>query len=214
MASRFPSNACPLMGAVLAGGASRRMSVPKEGILLTDGRPMIEHVFEALFALCPRIAVVGSCRGYALAGRDNLVHLHDRLSGVGPLGGLEALLASGLAAFYLVATCDQPLLKPALLRRLASKTSDLPVFLRSRSGEQLDPFPCLLPAAWLEEVRKALEEERFSVRNLVRSSPVTWRTIPDRWTGQLRSVNTPEELEALCRNVCGGGKDPQSPERE
>ena len=35
-------------GAILAGGLSKRMGSPKEGVQLWDSRPMIEHVIETL----------------------------------------------------------------------------------------------------------------------------------------------------------------------
>jgi molybdopterin-guanine dinucleotide biosynthesis protein A len=176
------------------------MGRPKEGVPLPDGRPMIEHVLDALQPCCETIAIVGQCSGYSVEERPDLTHLPDRTPGMGPLSGLEALLASGLGEQYLVVTCDQPLLRPKLLQRLLDQDSgSAPVFFKTADGREHDPFPGLYPAALLDSVRKALVDGHYAMRPLIRSHPIQWVTLPVDEEQALLNANTPELLATVER---------------
>lgn len=75
----------PCLGAILAGGKSRRFGSDKAKALI-DGRPMLDHVIEAL---TPQVDAMVIC------GREwpGIVPLEDYpIAGIGPLGGLGAAL--------------------------------------------------------------------------------------------------------------------------
>lgn len=183
-------------GAILAGGQSRRMGRPKEGIFLSDGRPMIEHVIEPLRGVCRRVAIVGACHGYPIPAAIDLIHLNDSEPGAGPLVAIATLLRSGLdSEGYLVAACDQPFLTAPLLSLLMEDRSPLPRFFRSEEGTPLDPFPGYFPVGWFSEVERALQQGERSVRRLIERTPVSWIPIPDEFRGFLKSINTPADLE-------------------
>jgi molybdopterin-guanine dinucleotide biosynthesis protein A len=75
-----------LLGAIIAGGLSRRFGSDK-ALALIDGRPMLDHVSDALQAMVAEVVVCGR------AWRE-FRHLADRPEpGCGPLGGLAAALA-------------------------------------------------------------------------------------------------------------------------
>lgn len=179
------------------------MGAPKEGLRLADGRSMIEHVIDAVRAALgdeAPVAIVGNCDGWDIPRGDGFHHVLDRRHGKGPMGGLEALLGSGLAENYLVCTCDQPLLTPELLQTLASNVIALGnrvAVMKSTRGDELDPFPCLLPESWLEQIQYALGEDRLSVRALLRGGDPVWVMIPNDWARQVRSINTPEDAAEL-----------------
>lgn len=188
--------AAPLAAAILAGGRSSRMGEPKEGVLLADGRPMIEHVIDALAPLAPRIIVLGDCTGWRVP--PAMPHLRDHFPGRGPLAGIDALLQSGRARRYLVVSCDQALLRASVLRRLLDAPAEAPAFFRTDCGRELDPLPALLPASLAGEVRHALETAAGrppGLRALLRPR-AHWITLPGGETPTLRSLNTPADLEA------------------
>jgi molybdopterin-guanine dinucleotide biosynthesis protein A len=183
----------PLTAAILAGGRSRRMGRPKEGVVLWDGRPMIEHVVDAMQAVCQRVVIVGACRGWTPA--PSIVRLDDRHADLGPLGGIEALLASGIDRGYLVVGCDQPLLTPQILRLLSNAPDpEIPHFLRTEEGIDLDPFPGYFPSAWLPVARAALQQGQRAIREVIRRHRTAWVTLPGTWRLGTDSVNTPAEV--------------------
>ena len=188
------SDKLDLAGAILAGGRSCRMGQPKEGILLRDGRPMIEHVAEALSPVCSEIIILGDCRGYHGELLADASRLPDRVTCYGPLAGLDALLASGIAKRYLVVSCDQPLLTPVLLGDLASSAGRSPAFFRSTDGEEFDPFPGIYPESIQARLEFFMAMGERSVRRFLRKGPLQWITLADEDRPQLRTMNSAEDL--------------------
>jgi len=182
-------------GVILAGGLSTRMGSPKEGVRLPDSRTMMEAVGDALRPLVAELVVVGASRGFHPA-RLGARRIDDLRSDGGPLAGIEAALASGIAHHYLVATCDQPLLTTELLRLLLPPTL-LPAALLTSDGAELLPFPCLVSAGLARAAQAALDAGERSPRRWLRSFGIDRRMAPAEAVGLVRSINTPEELAAL-----------------
>jgi molybdopterin-guanine dinucleotide biosynthesis protein A len=103
-----------VLGAILAGGQSRRFGSDKAEALL-DGRTLIDHVRAALSRQTAAIIVCGR------PGHGPVIEDRPR-SGLGPLGGLCAALAYGGASGFdavLSVPCDAPDLPGDLLTRLS-----------------------------------------------------------------------------------------------
>lgn len=103
-----------IVGAVLAGGQSRRFGSDK-ALALLDGTPLIEHVAERLAVQTDRLIVVGRTH----PGLDSVP---DRPSpGLGPLGAIAGALHWARTHGYavvLTAPCDTPHLPPDLSEQL------------------------------------------------------------------------------------------------
>ena len=189
-----------ITGAILAGGKSSRMGEPKPGVLLWDQRPMLAHVIESLQPVCSDMIIVGNGGNITLP--PHVRYLPDHRPGLGPLAGLEALLASGLDDRYLVVGCDQPLLEPILLKRFADNTplSALGFFCDITNASQirsLEPFPGVFTPSWLGEVTTALTEGRLSIREAIQktSNPVYYETLDNpKDIRRLCSLNTPQDI--------------------
>jgi molybdopterin-guanine dinucleotide biosynthesis protein A/rhodanese-related sulfurtransferase len=132
-----------LTGAVLTGGASRRMGTDK-ALVAVDGTPMVHRVAGALAAagVSSVVCIGGDAGGLGSLG---LVVVPDRWPGDGPLGGLATALASAPAGWVLVAGCDQPWLDPVILRRLidAADASPDAAAVVFRTGGHRQPLPGL-----------------------------------------------------------------------
>lgn len=190
----------PCVGAVLAGGQSRRMGSPKEAVRLPGGAFMIEPVLRAMQGCCSTVVVVGACDGYDLSGWQNVLHVTDLRPGLGPLSGIEALLASRLGEGYVVAACDQPGLTSALLSRLEGDSNGC--FFEGASAPCVQPLPGYYPAAWLPAARRAIEAGRLSLRSLVESQEIVRVPLFLGEEELLQSLNTPQEVERF-RRGCG-----------
>lgn len=124
----------PLIG-LFVGGEGKRLGGVAKGNLTLDGQKLIERlVATATVALPPaRMVLVGQAEPYVELG---LTVLADDPPGIGPLGGLRALLrhaeqvgASGALAL----ACDLPYLGVGLVRRLAAEAPDAD-FVAPRDG--------------------------------------------------------------------------------
>lgn len=107
-----------LLGAIIAGGRSSRFGSDK-ALAPIDGRPMIEHVAEALRPWVDELAICGRKHG------EDLFLADYPGEGLGPLGGFNAALrhaeANGFGA-VITMPCDTPRVSQeifAALRRQA-----------------------------------------------------------------------------------------------
>jgi molybdopterin-guanine dinucleotide biosynthesis protein A len=103
----------PVAGAVLVGGASRRMGRTK-ALIDVDGSPMVMRVATALgTAGCTPVRLIGDGMPADIGYRV----VADRWPGEGPLGGvITALIDAG--GDVVVAACDLPDLDAATVRAI------------------------------------------------------------------------------------------------
>ncbi|CAN5496141.1 molybdenum cofactor guanylyltransferase MobA [soil metagenome] len=178
-----------LCGCILAGGKSSRMGTPKEGVLMPDGRAMIEHAAAALRPLVDVLLVVGNSAGFDPA-QIGATRIDDLRSDCGPLAAIEAALNSGIGEHYLIVTCDQPRLTTDLLRLFTSPN----VIGKATALRDLGPFPCHLSATLGAEVTRALDKGERSPRRFLQLCGARWITAYPGAEALVASVNTPDEL--------------------
>lgn len=146
-------------GAVLTGGASRRMGSDK-ALLAVDGRPLAVVAADALrmAGAVGVVAVGGDERGLRTAGLDWVA---DDAPGEGPLGGvLSALAAFDDVPVMAVLACDLPAASPENVDAVVAAVADhvgvpavaVPVLPRSGGGWHRE----WLHAAWTAESRPVL----------------------------------------------------------
>ena len=183
-------------GAIFAGGQSKRMGSPKEGVLLWDNRPMIEHVIEVLKKVCKKIIIIGKCEGY---DSKDITLLQDITLNLGPVGGLKTLLSSGIDTEYLVVACDQPLLTPELLRKLIKSEVSSKLRLFSYSGfTDINPLPGYYSSSLLSHVQDSIKNGFTAMHEMIENYPsVSWVSITQAEALLLKNVNTPHDLEEV-----------------
>lgn len=175
-----------MVGAILAGGASSRMGEPKQNIVFRDSTPMIAHVHAALAAVCHRVVVLGDS-----VHLSNLERLDDLRAGRGPLGGIEALLKSGMSEQYLVVPCDLPQITADVLRALVSDSEKPASIFAGR------PLPARMSVSALPTVQRLLDDDDRAVWRLMDELEAECVSLPDAWSALLENVNTPADMERL-----------------
>ncbi len=180
----------PHTGAVLAGGAGRRMGRRKDSLPLPDGRTMLAVVHSVLCEVCERVVVVGDAE-------TDLPRIEDLRPGHGPLGGIEALLVSADDTEYLVCPCDLPLVTPRLLRRLTVMTTRVATVFQVEGEVDIWPMPVRVSVQALDAVRSHLDEGRLAVHDLVRELFPEVIAVSREEAAALANVNTPDDYEQL-----------------
>lgn len=169
-----------ILGAVLAGGASRRFGSDK-ALALYRGRPLIDHAIARLGEGADAIVVCGGERpGYAAVP-------DAPASGLGPLGGLCGALryarANGFAA-VLTMPCDTPDLPIDLLRTLVA--AGRPAYLVDL------PVAGYWPIALYDALLDQLAGENRSMRAWAERCGA--KRID---SAQVANINRPEDLAGL-----------------
>jgi len=144
--ARYPRD--DITGVILTGGLARRMGGVDKGLVELAGRPMIEHVLDALRPQVGALLINANRNLDRYSGYGHPV-ISDTLAGhLGPLAGVLSAMQR-LATRYLVTVpCDAPRLAPDLVSRLfdasVARGADVavatdgrrrqPVFLLLRAG--------------------------------------------------------------------------------
>lgn len=179
-------------GAVLCGGASRRMGTDK-ALVVVDCVPMAERVARALAAggCDPVVFVGGDSSRLGALGRATVP---DRWPGEGPVGGLLSALHA-TDDNVVVAACDLPDLDAATVQRLCD-AGDASVDTVDTVVATIDGRAALL-SHWRQGARAAVAAEwKAGTRSMAalhsaEALSVVALAVDSR---ALRNVNTPADL--------------------
>jgi molybdopterin-guanine dinucleotide biosynthesis protein A len=194
----------PVVGAIIAGGAARRLGGVAKGLIEIDGVRMIERVARALRPVTERIVVVSSIEGAEdwLAGAEVVT---DEQPGIGPMGGIaSALRATG--GDVLVVAWDNTFVRSALLVPLVTaEIGNDAVVWRLPSG--IEPLIALYRQSALPTIDAALARGERRARDIV--SLLRVRTLTELPVGcsveSFFSVNTPDDLARAQLLAAGEG---------
>lgn len=184
-----------LLGAVLAGGESRRYGRPK-ALALIGGQPMARWALDALRPHFTMRGMVG-CEPF-VAHSFGVPSRPDLLPGLGPLGGLITALEWAeelrLRGVFLLA-CDMPLVDPPLVGRILALGGARKAALVPDSRGPLGMEP-LCAAYGLECLGPARELARMGARSMkALLESVDFHRI------SLEELGDPEETAAAFTNV-------------
>ena len=203
---RYPREV--VTGLVLAGGLARRMGGMDKGLVELAGRPMIEHVLDALRPQVGSLLINANRNIDRYAAYGHPV-VSDSLQGfMGPLAGVLTALQRLATEFLVTVPCDAPLVAPDLVGRLhaacVAKDADVAV---ATDGRRQQPVFLLLRAGMASSLEAYLASGGRKI---------------DTWFAQLRlaeadfsdaldtfvNVNDPDErqrLEARLLSTAGPG---------
>lgn len=186
-----------ITGVILAGGRGRRFGGADKGLLLLRGRPLIEHVLEAL-----RLQV----GGLLISANRNLERyaaygyrvIPDGIAGhAGPLAGMLGALRAADTPYVLSAPCDVPAPPADLAARLGT------ALVRVRApaavavcGGQVQPVFALLTRALADDLQEYLDRGGREAGAWLRRQHAATADFSDRPQAFI-NVNTPEDLQSL-----------------
>ena len=154
---------------ILAGGKSSRMGTDK-GLMLFNGRPMIEHITKRFKNKFQETIIVSENNNYE-PYCDILIA--DNFKNTGPLGGIEAGLSVSNNLNNIILSCDNPLLTWEVIDYIISNYSENEIVFSKK--EFTHPFPSYFNSSIRAElithikngIRKITHlEEHFNVLNL------------------------------------------------
>ena len=183
-------------GAILGGGASRRMGQDKLPLKVGD-MSLLERVHEALASRCAEILIVGG--GGCVSPETRRVS-DLRPGRQGPLAGIEAALLAARYQSVFIAAGDMPFLTGDLVGYLLGLLSDPLPAVVPHFGGRPHPLCAAYSRAVQPAVSSALDRGVRSVRGLLEGLPGV------RYVGEeelrrcgdpnllLMNVNSPEDL--------------------
>jgi molybdopterin-guanine dinucleotide biosynthesis protein A len=185
-----------LLGAVLTGGASRRMGGRPKGLLPgPDGAPLALRAVRIFHTIGVPCVLVGNREIYGGLGVEVI---DDTRPGEGPLAGLEAALREAArrgAEGALLVACDMPFFTAELLARLARAPAAAAV-APWREGRH-EPLFARYRGDVLAEVQARLERGERGMQPLLRALGAAPLALEVREEALLADWDTPEEAGGL-----------------
>lgn len=192
-------------GVVLAGGRARRMGGEDKGLVVLDGRRMVEYVLDALRPQVAAVLVNANRNQEAYARLTGCRVLADSMEGfAGPLAGMASALAVIDTEYLVTAPCDAPLvtgdLAPRLHAALVARHAEIAV---AHDGERLQPVFALLRRGVLAGMLDYLRAGERKIDRWYATRLMATADFSDA-TDMFHNINTPQEhadLEARLRGV-------------
>lgn len=188
------SRPAPITGAILAGGASRRMGGQDKGLIDFCGRPLVAWVIEALAPQVDELIIVANRNTDFYRSFGHRVVSDLRPDFPGPLAGFEAALSAASHDRVLTCPVDTPLLPPDYARLLC------PAGMQRATVGLLaghwEPLFCLLPRTALPSLSAALDAGERKARHWLASLDPALIAL-DAHAACLRDADDPAALLAL-----------------
>ena len=181
------------LAGIFIGGAASRMGGIAKGLLTTaEGTTVVERTRRILVGLGLRVVLVGERKGYE---RVEMEWIADEVAGIGPLGGLLALLERVKGGTALAVACDMPYLSAGLLERLIVESPGATA-LAPRHAGKWEPLCARYDSARVMAPARALARQtRRSLQRLLDEVGAEELELREGEGQQLRDWDRPEDLK-------------------
>jgi molybdopterin-guanine dinucleotide biosynthesis protein A len=186
----------PTVVGIFVGGASTRMGGRPKGLLeRPDGQTLVSGLIAASRTAGLAPMLVGAADAYDSVEPD-VRRIADDPRGIGPLGGLAALLVAVPRGHAIAVACDMPNVDAAILSRVANDPSPCAVIAPRRSpGAPWEPLLARYDAARVRPVlERALSEGVRSFQALFERLDVAALPVDEALGRALADWDTPADL--------------------
>ncbi len=142
-----------ITGVILAGGQARRMGGKDKGLVMLNGKPMIEIVINIFKPQTTKL-LINANRNHVRYSQYGLELVADELSGFcGPLAGMASALKITKTEYMVTAPCDSPFIPRDLVLRLANSLKSKGVEISvAHDGERIQPVFCMIKKTLLQSL--------------------------------------------------------------
>lgn len=192
-------NACDIGAIVLAGGKSSRMGEDK-GLVLLNGKRMVEHVVESLLEVSNEVIIIANNPAYS---ELNYKVYGDIFKDAGPIGGIYTGLSISGNERNFILSCDIPFVSQRLLKYLANNSGDEEILI-TKHNEKVEPLCGIYRRNCLNKLEMLLKQNKLKVQEALSLFDVRILDVTclDFFTENLfMNINTKEQL-----HIAGGAK--------
>jgi len=148
-----------ITGVILAGGKARRMGGADKGLILLNGKPLIEHVIGAFKPQVSRL-LINANRNHEKYDKYGLDIIKDEMgSYYGPLAGMASALHKTNTPYLITVPCDTPFISNNLALTLTTtilkEEAEISV---AHNGERLQPVFCMMRKTMMPSINDYLQK--------------------------------------------------------
>ncbi len=182
-----------ITGIVLAGGKSSRFGSNK-AMAVWNGETLLSRAINLLKPVCGDVWIGGNHPDF---DHIKLLKISDDIPDSGPLGGIYSVMKRATTPYLLCMTCDMPLMKDYLLKRLLEVDDVTEITFWEQENGKLQLFPLLIARELLPLIKWKLMDESYSVRSLLPESVSTCVPVGSCEEHCFLNVNQKSDLEEL-----------------
>ena len=182
-----------ITGIVLAGGKSSRMGSDK-GLLTINDKTFVEHVIVAMKPLVDKIIIVSNNKDYDQFGYRRV---EDSIKDSGPLAGLYSGLKHSETEFNLVLSCDIPMIKTELLKKLVDADLENHEVVQIESNTKTMPLIAMYKKQCMHKCLELLQQGERRLRVAVNELKTKTIIIDAEFDQFVKNVNTKEDLKTI-----------------
>ena len=177
-----------MAGFVLAGGRSSRMGRDK-ALLIWQGSTLLESAARKVRQAAGSATIIGDPEHHGHLGFPVVA---DRITGLGPLGGLHTVLSTTPADWNLVVACDMPYLTVEVLEALLAQIGACDAVVPRSLEGRWEPLCAVYHRRLAAAVEAALDRKSLKMQDFVAQVDALAWSAPD--SSMFANWNSPHEL--------------------
>lgn len=185
-----------LSAIILAGGKSSRMGTDK-GLVLFNGKPMVEYLIEIFRSLNIPTIIVANNSEY---NQFDVPVFEDLIKEKGPLAGIYTGLSHVESGMSVVVSCDIPCVSREMIETLVENVGSEKITIVSYK-DRIHPLIGLYSTDLTNDLLKSLELNELRVRDFINSEDSKIIQLEDfnlnDTDKQVMNINTKEELNLI-----------------
>lgn len=185
-----------ITGIVLSGGQSSRMNQEK-GLCLLNGKPMIEHIVDALSPICNDILISTNNDKYDYLGYPLV---KDKFDKIGPINGIYSGLIASKTKDNLILSCDIPMISTDLILYIYDMRNGFDVAI-PRINDFYEPLCAYYNRGILKQIETAINSQSYKLIRLIKSLKYVEVDINSKLEfyhpGLFENINSPADLKRV-----------------
>ena len=174
---------------LLAGGKSSRMGQDK-GLMLLNGKPMIEYIIEIAQQISTEIIIVANNDSYL---KFNLPVYKDEFLDKGPLAGIYTGLKNTKTEKNLILSCDVPYIQKELIEFLISNSEKNEITI-SLFQDKLHPLIGIYAKSCLPVILEQIKLNELKVASLFEKIKTKLLDVNEFDSSNFRNINKESDL--------------------
>lgn len=182
-----------ITGIILSGGKSTRMGEDK-GLIKIKGKTFVELVIDAITPLVDKVLIISN---YSVYDQFGCQRIKDAINNSGPLAGLYTGLKHSESDYNLVLSCDIPLIKTHILKKIVSVNYNNYDVVQVQSGEKTMPLIALYKKQCQALCLQLLNKNEKRLKVLVSQLNTKTIILDSKYMNCVKNINTQEDLKQM-----------------
>jgi len=189
-------------GIILVGGEARRAGGKEKYFFMYRGQTFIERLISTLRTVVDEVILVA--RDTSHCGRFSEIEgvriVHDRMPGLGPLGGIHAGVEEASGDLLFVVACDMPCVDAGVIKELFSRIDRHDAVIPAWDKDRLEPLHAIYRRSAIQNYLGT--HKSLSLRAMVHNLDSVYVDVEelrsiDPDLGTFININKLEDLEAI-----------------